>query len=168
MESGGQDEVREGWAVNNMREGREVFVGTSGLEEEGIGQDVGGEIGEIGLGVRRAAAEMSRTRWEKWLQSGMDDTIVQARLGELEDRIMGAKQMEIGRSERRVLERNMRCYVMIDGREPGLFFREKNGELASCILEKHVRKVLNDLQEGHGHFASRITLGHAYGKVYWP
>jgi len=98
----------------------------------------------------------------------MYGTIVQARLGELEDGIMEAKQMEIGRSERRVLERNMRRYVMIDGREPGLFFRENNGELASCILEKNVRKVLNDLHEGHGHFASRITLGYAHGKVYWP
>jgi len=68
VESGCQDEVREGWAVNNMREGRDVFVGTSGLEEEGIGQDVGGEMGEIGLGLRRAAAEMRRTRWEKWLK----------------------------------------------------------------------------------------------------
>jgi len=165
MESGEQDEVRGRWTVKNMWEGGEVFVGTSGLEEAGIGQAMGGKMG---LEMRRAAAEMRRTRWEKWLKSGMYGTIVQARLDELEDGIMGAKQMEMGRSERRVLERNMRRYVMIDGREPGLFFREKNGEPASCILEKDVRKVLNDLHEGHGHFASRITLGHAHGKVYWP
>ena len=165
MESGEQDEVRERWAVNNMREGGEVFVGTSRLEEAGIGQAMGGKMG---LEMRRAAGEMVRTRWEKWLKSGMYGTIVQARLDELEDGIIRAKQREMGRRERRVLKRDMRRYVMIDGREPGLFFREKNGELASCILEKDVRKVHNDLHEGHGYFASRITLGPAHGKVYWP
>jgi len=123
MESGGQDEVRERWAVNNMREGGEVFVGASGLEEAGIGQAMGGKMG---LGMRRAVAEMRRTRWEKWLKSGMYGTIVQARLDEQEDGIMGAKWMEIERSEKRVLERNMRRYVMIDSREPGQFFWEKS------------------------------------------
>ena len=36
------------------------------------------------------------------------------------------------------------------------------------MLEENVQKVLQDLHEGHGHFAARITLGRAHGKVYWP
>ena len=48
---------------------------------------------------------------------------------------------------------------MADRIKPKLFFREKNGELATCILEDQVKNTLNQLHEGHGHFAGRITLG---------
>ena len=53
----------------------------------------------------------------------------------------------------------MRRYVLVDGVDPKLFYREKNGELAICVLEENVPKVLRDLHEGHGYFAARITLG---------
>jgi len=115
-----------------------------------------------------AAQDMKWRRWKKWLESGMYGAIVQARIGELEGGSVGAKNLEMGRSQRRALERAMRRYVMVDGTEPKLFFREKNGELATCILENEVQEVLNQLHEGHGHFAAKITLGRAHGKVYWP
>ena len=57
---------------------------------------------------------------------------------------------------------------MVDGSEPKLFFREKNGELATCILENDIKKTLISLHEGHGHFATGVTLGRAHGNVYWP
>ena len=76
--------------------------------------------------------------------------------------------MELGRSQRKSLEKAMRRYVLVDGREAKLFFREKNGELASCLLENNVPAVLASLHEGHGYFANGITLGRAYGRVYWP
>jgi len=62
----------------------------------------------------------------------------------------------------------MRRYVLVDGVDPKLFYREKNGELATCVLEADIPKVLRELHEGHGHFAARIRLGRAHGKVYWP
>jgi len=115
-----------------------------------------------------AAQDMKWRRWRKWLESGMYGAVVQARLEELESGNFGAKQWEIGRSQRRALERAMRRYVMVDGTEPKLFFREKNNELATCILEEDVKDTLNQLHEGHGHFGARIALGRAHGKVYWP
>jgi len=51
----------------------------------------------------------------------------------------------------------------VDGSKAKLFFREKNGQLASCVLVKDVAVVLASLHEGHGHFANSITLGPAYG-----
>ena len=115
-----------------------------------------------------AVQDMKWRRWKIWLESEMYGAIVQARLEELEGGSIGAKNLEMGRSQRRALERTMRHYVMIKGTKPKLFFREKNGELATCILEDEVKLVLNQLHEGHGHFAARITLGRACGKVYWP
>jgi len=76
--------------------------------------------------------------------------------------------MLLGQSERKRLQRMMRKYVLVNGEDPKLFFREKNGELASCVLEEDVSKVLQDLHAGHGHYVARITLGRAHGKVYWP
>jgi len=133
------------------------------LQEEELEEQAGNEIG-----LEQAAKDMRRRRWKKWLESGMYGMVVQARLDELEYGVIGAGQMELGRSQRKALERAMRRYVLVDGAEPKLFFRERNGELASCVLEQEVPKVLADLHQGHGHFANGITLGLAHGQVYWP
>ena len=69
-----------------------------------------------------AVQDMKWRRWKKWLESGMYGAIVQARLEELEGGSNGAKNLEMGRSQRRALERTMRRYVMIEGTEPKLFF----------------------------------------------
>lgn len=118
--------------------------------------------------LREAASDIRRRRWQKWLESAMYGGVVQARLDEMEDGMMGARKMDLGRSEKKVLERAMRRYVLVDSAEPKLFYREKNGELAGCVLEADVKRVLTDLHEGHGHFANNITLARAHGKVYWP
>jgi len=98
----------------------------------------------------------------------MYGAIVQVRLEELEGGTVSGKKLEMGRSQRRTFEKALRRYVVVDGSEPRLFFREKNGELATCILEGEVKVVLTQLHEGHGYFAGWITLGRAHGKVYWP
>ena len=75
-----------------------------------------------GIGLEQAAKDMKRRRWKKWLESGMYGAIVEARLDELEYRVMGAGRMELGRSQKKELERAMRRYVLVDGAEPKLFF----------------------------------------------
>ena len=119
-------------------------------------------------GLAAAAKDMRRRRWQKWLSSEMYGRIVEARLDELDNGWVGVKGGDLGRSKRRALEREIRRYVMVDGAEPRLFFRERNGELASCIKEEDVVRTLRNLHEGHGHFAVGITLGRAHGRVYWP
>ena len=118
--------------------------------------------------LEKAAKDMRRRRWQKWLESDMYGTVVQARLDEIEAGVVGVKRMDLGRSQKKQLEREMRKYVLVEAVEPKLFFQEKNGELASCILEADVKRTLENLHEGHGHFASSVTLARAHGKVYWP
>lgn len=101
-----------------------------------------------------AAQDMKWRRWGKWLESGMYGPVIQERLEESEGGCFGAKHLEIGRSPRQALEQAMRQYVMVDGAEPKLFFWEKNGELATCVLEGGVKDALKWLHEGHGHFAT--------------
>ena len=115
----------------------------------------------------QAANDMIRRRCEQRLKSGMYGMIVQARLDGWEG-IIGSGRRIMGRSGRKCLARAMRRYVLVDGVDPKLFYQEKNGELATCVLEENVPKVLRDLHEGHGHFAAKITLARAHGKVYWP
>ena len=147
---------------NNKEKGNRGNLDESGGTKEGQGADIGNES------LRVAAADMRRRRWHRWLESSMYGAVVQARLDELEDGAIGAKRLDMGRSQRRALEREMRRYVLVDGNQPKLFFREKNGELASCVLEGDIERVLATLHEGHGHFATTITLGRAHGQVYWP
>jgi len=96
--------------------------------------------------------------------------VVEAKLDEEKDGMVGVRRLDMGRSQKRTLLREMRKYVIVEATEPKLFYtsREKNGELASCILETDVKKVLADLHEGHGHFAVNITRSCAHGKVFWP
>jgi hypothetical protein len=49
-----------------------------------------------------------------------------------------------------------------------LFYREKTGRLSVCVLETEVPKVCHSLHDVHGHFATGITVGRAYGEYYWP
>ena len=146
------------WKV--MRENKEKLNSEGRLETELSAS--GGTVLEM------AAMDMRGRRWKDWLESKLYRAIVQAQLDEIETGTVGAGRMDLGRSEKKALERSMRRYILVDSMEPRLFFREKNGELASCVLEKDTAKVLTSLHEEHGHFATRITLGRAHGRVYWP
>jgi len=148
------------WKATKENEGK--FNSEERLETGSLAGATGGAVLEV------AAMDLRRRRWREWLESKMYGAIVQARLDEIETGKVGAGRMDLGRSAKKALERLMRRYILMDSMEPRLFFREKNGELASCVLEKDIAKVLISLHEEHGHFATRITLGRAHGRVYWP
>jgi len=80
--------------------------------------------------------------------------------------VMG--RLDVGRNERKMLMWQMRRFVMVEGAKVGLFYREGDGQLSSCILEKDVARVLMELHEEHGHFAAGVTTERAHGRVYWP
>jgi len=100
-----------------------------------------------------------------YLSVGSLQKVVHARLDEMDDGVMGVNRMDLGTSERKLLERLMRRYVMVEAAEPRLVFREKDGELATWVLEEDVVRRLANLHEGHGHFANNITLARAHGRV---
>ena len=78
------------------------------------------------------------------------------------------KELDLGRNEWRTLEQRARTFVMVDRREARLFRREGDGQLAICVLEGEVGKVLRDLHDDHGHFAAGVTAGRAHGQYFWP
>lgn len=49
-----------------------------------------------------------------------------------------------------------------------LFYREKDGRLATCVVEGEITKVLEEAHDAHGHFSHAITAGRLHGNYYWP
>lgn len=54
------------------------------------------------------------------------------------------------------------------GNEARLVWKERDGQLALCVLEEEVERVLEDLHDGHGHFAAGVTGGRSHGRYFWP
>ncbi|KAJ5679602.1 hypothetical protein N7462_007846 [Penicillium macrosclerotiorum] len=49
-----------------------------------------------------------------------------------------------------------------------LMYHERRGQYARCVQKWELRNVLQELHDICGHFATRITLGRAVGKYFWP
>jgi len=161
------------WQISGNGKGEYTEDGCTRIGE-GEGDDVDGFVGTLrspeekvintrgyGISWRKAVGDIKRRKWRKWLESRMNGDVVQAKLDEEEDSMLRVRRLDMRRSQKCALMREMRTYVMVEGTERKLFYREKNSELASCILETDVKKVLADLHEGHGHLAVNITRSRA-------
>ena len=49
-----------------------------------------------------------------------------------------------------------------------LLYRESSGELARCVLEKDVPKILHRYHDCHGHFAGGMMVRMLRGRYFWP
>ena len=106
------------------------------------------------------ARDLRWRTWERWLASAFYGQIVQLRLEERDGNMLSKmEKLGLGRNEWKVLERWMRRFVMVEGKELCLFYRERDGQLARYILEPEVRRVLHELHEEYGHFAAGVTKG---------
>lgn len=65
---------------------------------------------------------------------------------------------------RNVVRKSVRFAILDDG----LFWKERDGSLAKCILEDEVDFALRNVHDVHGHFAGGISVGPAIGAFYWP
>jgi len=73
---------------------------------------------------------------------------------------------ELDRNARKLVKRlSVRIHIDEEG---GVYYRETNGKLASCILEGDVVEILESVHDLHGHFAVAITMGHLVGRYWWP
>ena len=135
----------------------------------GEGEQRGGDVRDAGESLEAAAREIKRRKWRKWLDSGFYGGVVRVKL----EGVRAKEELDLGCNEwrtleQRTLEQRARRFVMVDGREARLFWREGDGQLAMCVLEGEVGKVLRDLQDGHVHFAAGLTAGRAHGQHFWP
>ena len=82
---------------------------------------------------------------------------------------LGARdEVDLGRNEWRTLVNKAGRFRMAEGREPKLFWKETDGQLAVGVLEDEVERVLRKLHNGHGHFAVGLTAGRAHGSYFCP
>jgi transposase InsO family protein len=154
---GGKGRIREG--REGERGGVAVFVllGSEGQEETDVERE-GRE--RLGIGAR----ELKRRKWKRWIESGFYGEVVRLKMEGIRIR----EELDLGRGEWRSLENRARRYVMLEGQEARLAWKERDGQLAFCVLEEEVERVLWELHEGHGHFAAGLTAGRAHGRYFWP
>lgn len=146
-------------------EGRDGVAGFAVLVGTSEASQCAGNIEEFGSeGLERAARELKRRKWRRWISSGFYGEVVRLKMDGLEVQ----EELDLGRREWRSLVNRAKRYVMLEGKEPRLAWQERDGQLAYCVLEDEVERVLTELHEGHGHFAAGITAGRAHGRYFWP
>lgn len=114
--------------------------------------------------------EVQRSKWKKFLLSDMYRKIVLFKLEGVRGLTDPAE--DIGRNETKVIIRRARNFVLGEGTDyedsGKLFYLEKDGKMATCILEGQIDKALADAHDTHGHFTHGITAGRLHGTYYWP
>lgn len=72
------------------------------------------------------------------------------------------------RDESRMIKRRAVKFVVVRTNPPSLGYFERDGRLATCVVESEVEGVLNLLHEQQGHFSQELILKKALGRFYWP
>ena len=138
----------------------ELAVGTAGIAEgrEALGN--GGQ-GVLGGEWDMSMKQMKRDRWARFLSSDIYRKVVLFKLEGVKGLMDPAE--DVGRNEMRVIARKVKNFVLGEGsdcEEGGrLFFLERDGRMAACILEEQIDKALAEAHDAHGHFAHGITAG---------
>ena len=71
------------------------------------------------------------------------------------------------RERRRVRDEAWR-YRTHSGEANGLYYVERGGKVARCVVEEKVEGILQSHHDEHGHFAGRMLMLYLVGKAYWP
>lgn len=125
---------------------------------------------EEGAGWADGRMEMGRQKWGRFLLSNMYRRIVLFKLEGV--RGLPDPAEDVGRNEMRAIAGKAGSFVLgeeADYEEAGrLFYRERDGRLAMCIVEEEIEKVLTEAHDVHGHFTHGITAGRLHSNNYWP
>lgn len=141
-------------------------VGNTG--DVGESFDTRGESGRI---LEEGAKVLRWGRWKKWIGSNFFRKVVLFKLGGVSE--LTKPEEDVGRNEIRRIVKLADKFVLADsgggGENSGrLFYRERDGSLAGCVVEEEVELILRNAHDAHGHFAQGITSGRIYGNFYWP
>ena len=150
----------------------EYHGGDGGEDARKGGGDGVGVVGVVlreqdeGWRLEMAAKAMKRRKWQRWLNSGYYGQVVKLKMEGM--RAVEEFKLDLGKGGLRALENKAKRYRMSEGQEARLYWQESDGQLAACVLEEEVERVLMNLHDGHGHFAAGITGGRAQGQFFWP
>ena len=155
--------VEQGQEFDAGRKLRSVMTAMARRQGCETGEDSGDQLLEEGSSVLRWA------RWKKFLLSGFYRKVMLFKLGGIQELTKPA--MDVGRNEARRIVKLAEKFVLAEGsgEDSGrLFFKERDGCLAGCVVEDEVGEVLRSMHDMHGHFAQGITAGRIFGRFYWP
>jgi transposase InsO family protein len=164
--AGADTDIQGEWWLSSVHAG--LSIPTLDATPQGSTDDINIPDGISGstAAVNEGASWLRHDRWKDWIASPFYRKIVLYKLrGEL---FFLDPSEDIGRNEARAIRRKSHRYVMAEASTARLFYREKTGRLSVCVLETEVPKVCHSLHDVHGHFATGITVGRAYGEYYWP
>jgi hypothetical protein len=109
---------------------------------------------------------LQEDRWRDWLSSPFYRKIMLYKLRG-EAAILDPAE-NIGRNEAKLIRRRAERFIMVEASQVRLFYKERSKRLAVCVLETELPRVLHSRHNVHGHFATGVTIGRAYGEYYWP
>jgi transposase InsO family protein len=95
----------------------------------------------------------------RYLRSEWYGDLVRYKLG-------GMENQSLSENQRRLIKRRSKRVVLDE--EGRLYYRERNGVLAPCVMEEDVDEVLASAHDLHGHFSIGITMAHLMGRYWWP
>ncbi|RYC63902.1 hypothetical protein CHU98_g2314 [Xylaria longipes] len=72
---------------------------------------------------------------------------------------------EMSRNTQKNVKRKAMRYRVIGG---SLRYTERDGVLSYCVLPAEIETVLDWAHDGHGHFATEVTIRNLYGHFWWP
>ena len=130
------------------------------------------EESDLRSGILEEGASVLRwARWKKFLLSDFYKKVVLFKLGGICE--LTKPEVDVGRNEARRIVRLADKFVLADSggsqeNSGRLFFKERDGSLAGCVVESEVGEVLRCMHDAHGHFAQGITAGRLFGRFYWP
>jgi hypothetical protein len=161
-EAGGDTEWADGWCTPG------VYAGLSiPNHDHGPPGKVFGDVEPSTKASSGAGAQwLKEDRWKDWMASSFYRKTVLYKLRG-ESFLMDPTE-DIGRNEAKLIRHRARRFVTTEASQARLFYKERSGRLAVCVLEPEIPKVLHSLHNIHGHFATGVTIGRAYGDYYWP
>ena len=146
--------------------GRET-VGVAMVRAQEGGMDTREGNSEI---LEEGAQVLQWEQWKRWIRSDFFRKIVLFKLGGVS--ALTRPEEDVGRNEIRKIVRLAEKFVLAESGGEGensgrLFYRERDGSLAGCVVEEEVPFVLRNAQDAHGNFAQGITPGRLFGHHYW-
>lgn len=116
-----------------------------------------------GLEPEDVISEQDRSKWADWLE---DPWYRDALLYKLTGMVNAVATLQ--QSFRRLVREVAKHLVLIEGAEPKLGYRERDGTISLCARQREVPQALASAHELHGHFSDRTTLRNCLGRAYWP
>ena len=153
---GSENKLADGLSRMNLESMDVPRIASSDWEDVALIEETEGETSiEEEFHIREVEKQ-----WEKWIQDQWYGDVVRYKL----------RGTTVGLSDKDAwyVKRISSRYVLVDGQDQDLLYREMTGELAKCIFATRVNRVLQRYHDFHGHFAKDMTLRLLKGKYYWP